>query len=704
MQKALKFLTFLLIITSCKTPENPLKNMETHPFTNALIHETSPYLLQHAHNPVNWLPWSNEVFEKAKKENKLVLISIGYSACHWCHVMEKESFEDTSVAKVMNDNYICVKVDREEHPDVDQIYMDAVQLMTGNGGWPLNCITLPDGRPVYGGTYFPKNQWVKILQALAEEYKQNPKKFEEYAQKVTEGVKMMDIVPKEDDQPDNEVLETAMVRWKKLWDNEWGGNKGAPKFSMPVNIDFLMQYATLTNDAEAHQHVNLTLTKMALGGIYDQAEGGFMRYSTDMYWKVPHFEKMLYDNAQLLSTYAKAYRAYRKPLYKNTIEQTFDFLKNNFRTKNGGYFSAYDADSEGEEGNYYTWTKEELQTVLTPEEFDFAQKVFQLTPDQKWEGKYILWQAKTNEELAKEMNLSIEEFEQTRRKVLEKLLEVRKKRIKPGLDNKILASWNALLITGMTDAYLATQNQAFLSEAESIFRYVEKNLLDKKSLHLAHIRSQNTTIDANLDDYALLIQAAIKLYETTFKEEYLTYAQLLTEYANKHFSDEEQLFYYYTSDEKSKNLIIRKKELSDNVIPSSNAVMAHNLHYLALVMENYEYEKRYRNMLISVQTFVAKVPSAYALWASAIAKEVYPFSETVIVGPKAIDFNLEINQTYIPNNLFAGSVKQNKFVPILAERGNLPETLIYVCQNKACKKPVNNPQEALELLKNSVKK
>ena len=255
MQKALKFLTFLLIITSCKTPENPLKNMETHPFTNALIHETSPYLLQHAHNPVNWLPWSNEVFEKAKKENKLVLISIGYSACHWCHVMEKESFEDTSVAKVMNDNYICVKVDREEHPDVDQIYMDAVQLMTGNGGWPLNCITLPDGRPVYGGTYFPKNQWVKILQALAEEYKQNPKKFEEYAQKVTEGVKMMDIVPKEDDQPDNEVLETAMVRWKKLWDNEWGGNKGAPKFSMPVNIDFLMQYATLTNDAEAHQHV-----------------------------------------------------------------------------------------------------------------------------------------------------------------------------------------------------------------------------------------------------------------------------------------------------------------------------------------------------------------------------------------------------------------------------------------------------------------
>jgi hypothetical protein len=699
MHKVLNYFIFLLIITACKTPQNQINNMKEHPYTNALINESSPYLLQHAHNPVNWLPWSNEVFEKAKKENKLVLISIGYSACHWCHVMEKESFEDTTVAKVMNDNFICVKVDREEHPDVDQIYMDAVQLMTGNGGWPLNCITLPDGRPVYGGTYFPKNQWVKILQALAQEYKQNPSKFEEYAQKVTQGVKMMDVIPADDDHKvEKEILETALTRWKKIWDTEWGGNKGAPKFPMPVNIDFLLQYAHLTNDEEIHHQINLTLTKMALGGIYDQVEGGFMRYSTDSYWKVPHFEKMLYDNAQLLSTYANAFKAYKKPLYKKVVEQTYSFLINNFRSPNGGYYSAYDADSEGEEGKYYTWTEEELKTILTKEEFEIAKKIFQITPHQKWDGKYILWQDKTNEALAQQMHISADEFEEIREKIRQKLLKERRKRVKPGLDNKILASWNALLIKGFADAFTATGNTEFLTEAENIYSFIEKNYLNKKTLELVHIKSNKNAIEANLDDYALLIQAVIRLYEITLNEKYLITANQLTGFVNKHFTDEENTFYYYTSDTKAQNLIVRKKELSDNVIPSSNAVMAHNLHYLSIVMENETFENRVKKMTVSLQTYVSKVPSAYAMWASAITKEVFPFKETVIIGPKAIDFNIELNKNYVANVLWAGGKTLNNSIPILKDRGSLPETYIYICQNKTCKKPVSTIKEALELL------
>jgi hypothetical protein len=437
---------------------------------------------------------------------------------------------------------------------------------------------------------------------------------------------------------------------------------------------------------------------MALGGIYDQVEGGFMRYSTDSYWKVPHFEKMLYDNAQLLSTYANAFKAYKKPLYKKVVEQTYSFLINNFRSPNGGYYSAYDADSEGEEGKYYTWTEEELKTILTKEEFEIAKKIFQITPHQKWDGKYILWQDKTNEALAQQMHISADEFEEIREKIRQKLLKERRKRVKPGLDNKILASWNALLIKGFADAFTATGNTEFLTEAENIYSFIEKNYLNKKTLELVHIKSNKNAIEANLDDYALLIQAVIRLYEITLNEKYLITANQLTGFVNKHFTDEENTFYYYTSDTKAQNLIVRKKELSDNVIPSSNAVMAHNLHYLSIVMENETFENRVKKMTVSLQTYVSKVPSAYAMWASAITKEVFPFKETVIIGPKAIDFNIELNKNYVANVLWAGGKTLNNSIPILKDRGSLPETYIYICQNKTCKKPVSTIKEALELL------
>jgi len=623
-----------------------------------------------------------------------VLISIGYSACHWCHVMEKESFEDTAVAKIMNENFICVKIDREEHPDIDQIYMDAVQLMTGNGGWPLNCITLSDGRPVYGGTYFPKNQWKKILQALAEEYRQNPEKFEEYARKVTEGVRLMDIVPETASEINREILDTGLMRWKKLFDNEWGGNKGAPKFPMPVNLNFLLQIAALTNDTDIHRHLNQTLTKMAWGGIYDQVEGGFMRYSTDVYWKVPHFEKMLYDNAQLIEVYAKAYRAYGKKLYRNIVEQTFNFLTENFKSSEGGYYSAYDADSEGEEGKFYTWTPEELKAVLDNNEWAFVQEVYQIHPSEKWENRYIIWQKFPDEQLAEKLHISLEKFEQTRTGINRKLLAERNKRIKPALDNKVLTSWNALLVSGFVHAYLATGNTRHLNEAQRVFSFIENQYLNKETLALVHLKG----IDANLDDYALFIRAAIDLYQATLDSSYLLLANDLTHYVNQHFSDENGMYYYFTSEEKSKQLIVRKKELSDNVIPSSNAVMVHNLHYLSLVMEQPAYARRVEQMLTPMQNYVAKVPSAYALWASAMAKILFPFNEIIITGKNALDYQQQLTKKYIPNTLWAGSNVLNNDIPALQHRGENGKTLIYICQNKTCKKPVNSPQEALQTL------
>ncbi len=694
MQKSLKYFTFLWIIFSCQPSKTSVKTMKKHLFTNALINETSPYLLQHAHNPVNWEPWSNDIFNKAREQNKLVLISIGYSACHWCHVMEKESFEDTSVAKIMNDHFICVKIDREEHPDIDQIYMDAVQLMTGNGGWPLNCITLPDGRPVYGGTYFPKNQWKKILTALSEEYKQNPEKFEEYARKVTEGVRLMDLVPETASTINREILDTGLMRWKKLFDNEWGGNKGAPKFPMPVNVNFLLQYAFLTNDTELHTHIKTTLNRMAQGGIYDQVEGGFMRYSTDAYWKVPHFEKMLYDNAQLTEVYAKAYRAYGKKRYIDIVKQTFDFLTDNFKSPEGGYYSAYDADSEGEEGKFYTWTPEELKAVLDNNQWTFVQKVFQIHPSEKWENRYILWQKQFNSQLAGKLNMPLEKFEQIRSEIIRKLHTERNKRIKPALDNKILTSWNALLISGLTNAYQATGDTRYLQEAQHIFSFIENQYLNKKTLALVHLKG----IDANLDDYALFIRATIDLYQATFDSSYLLLANDLTGYVNQHFSDENGIFYYFTSEEKSKQLIVRKKELSDNVIPSSNAVMAHNLHYLSLVMEQPAYARRAEQMSTAIQSYVAKVPSAYACWASVMAKIVFPFNEVIITGKNALDYQQQLTKKYIPNTLWAGSRKPDNQIPALQHRSENGKTLIYICRNKTCKKPLNSPQEALQTL------
>ena len=451
---------FLLVISfiSCKSQTE--KKMTNHKYTNDLINETSPYLLQHAHNPVNWKAWNPETLELAKKENKLIIVSIGYSSCHWCHVMEHESFEDEEVAAIMNEHFISIKIDREERPDIDQVYMNAVQLLTGRGGWPLNCITLPDGRPIWGGTYFPKENWKSALNQISKVYAETPEKAIEYAEKLTEGVKKSDLVTintKEAKFTLND-LQLAVSNWKQRIDFDLGGNKSAPKFPMPNNYQFLLRYAIQSGDQEILNFVNTSLTKMAQGGIYDQIGGGFARYSTDVKWHVPHFEKMLYDNGQLVSLYAEAYQATKNNLYKKTVFQTLEFIERELMDEEGVFYSSLDADSttktgELEEGAFYVWTEADLKSILDTD-YELFSAYYNINNYGYWEhDNYVLIKNETDEAFAKNHSISINALDKKVTSWQKLLLKERAKKDQPRLDDKSLTSWNALMLKGYVDAY-----------------------------------------------------------------------------------------------------------------------------------------------------------------------------------------------------------------------------------------------------------
>jgi len=429
--------------TACFSWISIEENMQNYPYTNALIQETSPYLLQHAHNPVDWHPWGEKALERARAENKLLLISIGYSACHWCHVMEHESFEDPEVAKLMNRHYVCIKVDREERPDVDHTYMSAVQLLSGRGGWPLNCIALPDGRPIWAGTYFRKEDWMEAIEAIAGFYHDNPEKTNEYAANLHEGMQQNALVALSKTglaKPDEKLIGSLAAKWKNLFDLKNGGTKGAPKFMLPNNWQFLLRYAHQYNDKRVMDQVKNTLLKMAFGGIYDQAGGGFARYSTDEIWKVPHFEKMLYDNAQLLQLYANAFKSDSNPLYQQVVEQTIAFMKRELLSPENGFYSALDADSEGEEGKFYLWTKEELETLIGPD-FELFSAYYNINSLGLWENnQYILIRTEENEIFANWHQLAVGELEAKIDNWRYLMLAERTKRIRPGPDDKLLNS------------------------------------------------------------------------------------------------------------------------------------------------------------------------------------------------------------------------------------------------------------------------
>jgi len=673
-----------------------------HPYTNHLINESSPYLLQHAHNPVNWYPWGKEALEMAQKENKPLIVSIGYSSCHWCHVMEHESFEDEEVARIMNEHFVCIKVDREEHPDVDQIYMNALQLISGRGGWPLNCFTLPDGSPFFGGTYFPKDQWISVLQQISTLFTTTPQKVEEYAAQLEAGIRQSELIVKADtsgEKPKERTLQKMVERWEKMMDHTHGGPNRAPKFPLPNNYEFLLRYAWKTNNQQLLEHVELTLKKMACGGIYDQVGGGFARYSTDEKWKVPHFEKMLYDNAQLVSLYSHAYQNFKNPLFKKVVEETLTFIKREMTSPEGVFYAAIDADSEGEEGKYYVWTKDELEKKMGNDKTIFFE-YYRINKDAFWEdGNYILMRTEHPERLAVEQGIRIDELHKKIDGLKTKLLAVRDKRIRPGLDDKSLTSWNAMMITAYLDAYLVFDNPEYLKTAFTSIEVIEKNF-KKKDGGLYHTYKEGAAkINGLLDDYACMIDAYVTLYATTLNDEWLLKANELAKYVQQHFYDHESGMFFYTSDENDV-LITRKTEIFDNVIPSSNSIMARNLKKLAFYFDNKAFEKISKQMLFNMENEMIEYGSGYSNWAQLMLDFLDHNYEIVICGKDAISKLKELQKNYSPNILWAGTTKRNDHFSFLKSRFVTDKTFIYICENNTCQLPLEKVSDAKNILDN----
>ncbi|MFT7343726.1 MAG: hypothetical protein ACI9XP_000300 [Lentimonas sp.] len=695
--KITTLLMLLISMISCgqekKTPQKmPIKTELT---TNHLVNETSPYLLQHANNPVDWYPWGEEALEKAKNENKLLIISIGYSACHWCHVMEHESFEDEEVAKYMNDNFVAIKIDREERPDIDQVYMNAVQLLTGSGGWPLNVVALPDGRPIYGGTYFPKKNWLTMLSQISDFVMKNPEKAEQQASSLSEGVRRneFDFSNNQEEEFSLNDLNILFENWQKNIDFTEGGYNRAPKFPLPAGYQFLLQYNHLSKNKNALRAVEVTLDKMADGGIYDQIGGGFARYSTDAYWLVPHFEKMIYDNSQLVSLYSSAYQKTKNPYYKTVVYQTLEFIEREMTSKNGAFYSSLDADSDGEEGKFYVWTKDEIQSLLG-EKADLIIDYYNVTQSGNWEeGKNILHKTKSNKSFAAQHKISEKELSEIIEDAQQKMLKERSKRIRPALDDKIITAWNSLMIKGYVDAYRVFDEHNFLNTAVKNAEFILKNIQKSDYRLDRNYKNGKSTINAFLDDYAFTIDAFISLYQATFEEKWLVEAQQLSNYVLTHFYDSKSGLFFYTSN-LDPSLFARKIETADNVIPAANSQMAKNLFVLGTYFYNNSYLQKAKKMVSIVKEKAITGGAYYANWdilMTWLAKEPY---EIAILGENCIEKRKEFDLHYLPNVFFSGSKKASK-LELLEGKFVKGQTTIYVCQNKTCKMPVTEVENAM---------
>ena len=665
---------------------------------NRLANATSPYLLQHANNPVDWYPWGAEALQKAKEENKLILVSIGYSACHWCHVMEHESFEDEGVAALMNEYFVCIKVDREERPDIDQIYMSAVQLMSGRGGWPVNCICLPDQRPIYGGTYFRKNDWASLLLNLADFFKQKPEEAEDYAVRLTEGIRQYESVPfiAQSAEYTKEMLEPIMDTWRRYIDPVEGGFGGAPKFPMPANWIFLMRYAHLMKDEGIAENVKLTLQKMAHGGIYDQVGGGFARYAVDGVWHVPHFEKMLYDNGQLLSLYAEAHTWNADPLYAEVADEIIGFVERELTSPQNGFYSALDADSEGKEGKFYIFAQDELNEILG-DDAPIFNAYYHVTEAGNWEEEQsnVFFRKDNEDAIATQFNITVEDLRNRVNSAKQKVLTVRSKRVRPGLDYKILASWNGLMLKGLCDAYRAFAKSDYLELAVQNAEFISNELMSGSKLARVYNSSKEEgrgEAVAFLDDYANVADAFIALYEVTFNEDWLIQAQKLTDYALQHFYNEEGGIFYYTADNEEQ-LIARKSEIMDGVIPASNSVMARNLKKLGLLFDNEEYLEVSAQLLRNIVPHLAKYGTAYPNWTMLLLDEIFGVNEVAITGPGNEVFRREFERQYIPNKVMLGG--ETGTLPLL--EGRLGDTTrIFICRDRTCGLPSNSVEDALK--------
>jgi uncharacterized protein YyaL (SSP411 family) len=665
---------------------------------NLLAHESSPYLLQHANNPVNWRSWNDETLSLAKSQNKLMLISIGYSACHWCHVMEKQCFENQEAARIMNKYFICVKVDREERPDIDAVYMQALQLMSGQGGWPLNCFTLPDGRPVFGGTYFPLEKWMSVLENLQQLFETNLSAMQEYAERLMKGIQQTQIykLPEKTEVDSNAILTESLSHWKKHFDLKDGGTQRVPKFPMPCNYLFLLIYGNINKEKELLSHVFTTLDKMSMGGIFDQLGGGFARYSTDGIWKVPHFEKMLYDNAQLVSLYSMAHQLTSEVNYKMIIEKTLAFVSELLSGDDGQFYSALDADSEGEEGKYYVWKNDELQNLLGVH-FELFCKYYNVNELGYWEHEnYILMRAQKDEEFCHANKINVDELIINKNKWDDILYRARQKRTAPGLDDKTLTSWNALMLKAYVDAYLALNNKDYLELAEKNANFIlQHQIYDEKQLYHSY-KNGKFTINGFLEDYAFTAQAFVALYAANCDEKWLVKAKILVDNAIENFYDEKDGLFYFNSIIDAP-LITRQKEVQDNVIPSSNAIMAHVLFDLGIYFEQDKYIEMSEKMCAHFYHEITNYGSAYACWALLLLRLNMPVLQIAIPQKEYRETLIAIHQKY-RINLFTYALHPAAALPFVEDKKD--KEYFYVCADKVCSLPLNNQKELITAFEN----
>lgn len=672
--------------------------------TNSLIHETSPYLLQHAHNPVLWEPWSEQALSIAKEQNKPILLSIGYAACHWCHVMERESFEDETVASFMNAHFICIKVDREERPDIDHIYMDALQAMTGSGGWPLNIFLLPNGKPFYGGTYFPpvampqRASWMDVLQGVKNAFENNYEKLVEQANELTNHIVRNVVVPvnstagnttdvlENNAEPiaTKEEIEIIAGRILQQADTQWGGFGNAPKFPQTFVLQMLFRNYYLNKHEASLVHAIRSIDKMIQGGIYDHLAGGFARYSTDSQWQAPHFEKMLYDNALFIGVIAEAYQITAKQSYKKVIEQTIHFLEAELSNGQSGYYAALDADSEGVEGKFYTWSYAEIKSLLDDSVFENFCKYYQITEAGNWEHTNILWTTEA-------MELSMQDGFENARAIL---MKARDKKIRPALDYKIILSWNNLMIIGLCKAYEALGNLAYKQKAIDTMSWIEKNMYNEQENYFYHTHTKGINKSfAFLDDYASLIQAYIHLQEITGDVSYLEKAKNWMQYVQAHFIAEDELFYYFTPDYQ-KDIIVRKKETHDGAQPSGNSMTCANLYYLGTLFEIDDWTMQAEQMIRSMRKLILQYPSAYSYWAQSFSIMTEGYQSLVAVGPGVRTDIEKLVSRFLPQKMLLFIPRDISAIPMSYSKQN-NDNQYFICNDKTCYAPVASLSEFL---------
>lgn len=672
--------------------------------SNRLARESSPYLLQHAHNPVDWYPWGDEALQAARETGRPILVSIGYAACHWCHVMERESFEDAAVADIMNAGFINIKIDREERPDIDHIYMDAVQAMTGSGGWPLNVFLTPEGKPFYGGTYFPpaaaynRPSWTDVLNGVLNAWRDRRDDIELQAGNLVNHLEQANQIGSAGNlsilhedvihQMANELLKSA--------DRKLGGFGRAPKFPQTYGIAYLLQYGFFYKQDEALAHARLSLDKMIRGGIYDQLGGGLARYSTDAEWLVPHFEKMLYDQALFLSLLSDAYQVTRDPLYLGVIHQTMAFMEREMLSPEGGFYAALDADSEGEEGKFYVWEQGEVEEVLGA---DAAMAIdwFGIQPEGNWEGINILTRPFTEQQIAEKYGISTGDWTQKLATITSRLMDRRSGRVRPGLDDKQLLSWNALMNMACSKAWQATGEARYRELALRNMHWICR-VFYREDGGLFHTYKDGTAkFPGFLDDYAYLVQALIYIQEITGDQAWLDRAKTLTERVIADFGAESNQLFYYTFSQQ-KDVVVRKREVYDGAQPSGNAVMVLNLHYLGVVFDLPEWKKRAVEMLESMGKAIVRYPISFSFWGLELVRAIRGIPEIVVVGPRADVLRSEILANFIPFRVFQSAPFENNAYPLLRNKPSEPDTLIFVCQNYSCRQPVASVSEMLAIL------